>query len=207
MSGFLMTGRTIPAVILVGGQGTRMGGVDKPLIALSGQTLLAYVVAALRPQVSQIALATQSNPEPFQSFGLPLLPDSVTGQGPLTGLGSALDWARREHPTASHVAIVAGDTPFLPANLIARLLTANPLIDQCSFAKSKSQIHYSTGVWPILPHVKLEDYLEQDNDRSLRGLAKKIGFNTVEWTDNDDPFFNINTPDDLAKAERRLKRL
>ena len=202
-----MSGDVIPAVILVGGAGRRMGGVDKPLIPLGGRPLLRYVIDILAPQTKHIALATRADPEPYRHFGLPLLPDATADQGPQTGLRSAREWAKITVPDASHVALLAGDTPFIPSDLLARLGTARSPTPSCIFAASKGQIHYSTGLWPLSAHALLEADESDNNDRSLRGLAHHIGFETVEWTDENDPFFNINSPDDLAEAELRVKRI
>ncbi|MEI6573119.1 MAG: molybdenum cofactor guanylyltransferase [Alphaproteobacteria bacterium] len=202
-----MSGDVIPAVILVGGAGRRMGGVDKPMMPLAGRPLLSYVIDILAPQTPHIALATRADLEPYRSFGFPLLPDPVADQGPLTGLRSALEWAKATVPDASHVALLAGDTPFIPSDLFSRLSVARSPSPSCIFAASKGQIHYSTGLWPLSPHVLLEADESDNNDRSLRGLAHHIGFETVEWTDQHDPFFNINAPDDLAEAVLRVKRI
>ena len=201
-----MTKHAIPAVILVGGKGARMGGVDKPLLTLAGRTLLDQIIARLHPQVSDIALATPQDPSAYSEFGLTLLPDAVSDQGPLTGLSSGISWAKAHHPMATHLALIAGDTPFLPVDLIARLANEIRHDATCIFAKSKQQYHYSTGLWPLSSQATLKTLPEQVEDRSLKGFAHRIGFHSVEWTDDDDPFFNINTPDDLAQAEARIKR-
>lgn len=202
-----MTKHSIPAVILVGGKGTRMGGVEKPLLKLAGRSLLDRIIERLRPQVSAIALATPQDASAYSEFGFTLLPDDATGLGPLTGLSSALRWAKQHHPSASHVALLAGDTPFLPHDLIERLADKVQSKALCVFAQSKDQIHYSTGLWPLLSHVTLQTYREQSEDRSLRGLARQIGFHSVEWSEDEDPFFNINTPEELTRAETRYVRL
>jgi molybdopterin-guanine dinucleotide biosynthesis protein A len=200
-----MSGDVIPAVILVGGAGRRMGGVDKPLMPLAGRPLLRYVIDILAPQSKFIALATRADPEPYRHFGLPLLPDTVADRGPLTGLQSALEWAKATVPEASHVALLAGDTPFIPPDLFIRLGMARSPSPSCIFPASKGQIQYSSGLWPVSSHALLEAIDGAKSDHSLRGLAHHIGFKTVEWTDERDPFFNINAPDDLAEAEKRIK--
>lgn len=202
-----MSGEVIPAVILVGGVGRRMGGVDKPLMLLAGRPLLSYVIEALAPQTPYIALATRADPEPYRSFDLPLLPDRIADQGPLTGLRSALEWAKTTGPDRSHVALLAGDTPFIPSDLFTRLGAARSQQNACIFAVSKGQIHFSIGLWPLLTHAMLEAHDGPKDDRSLRGLAHHIGYETAEWIDEADPFFNINTPDDLAVAENRLMHI
>ncbi|NBR11625.1 MAG: molybdenum cofactor guanylyltransferase [Alphaproteobacteria bacterium] len=202
-----MTKHMIPAVILVGGKGTRMGGVEKPLLKLADRTLLDHVIERLRPQVSAIALATPQDASAYSEFRFRLLPDDTLGQGPLTGLSSAMRWAKEHHSSASHVALLAGDTPFLPHDLIERLADKIQSKAVCVFAQSKDQIHYSTGFWPLSSHATLQTYRERSEDRSLRGLARQIGFHSVEWSEDEDPFFNINTPEELERAETRIVRL
>ena len=202
-----MTKHSIPAVILVGGKGTRMGGVEKPLLKLAGRSLLDHIIERLRPQVSALALSTPQDARAYSEFGLTLLPDAISGEGPLTGLSSALSWAKERHPSASHVALFAGDTPFLPDDVIERFADGLQSKSACVFARSKEQIHYSTGLWPLSFHATLQTYRERSEDRSLRGLAHKIGYQFVEWSEDEDPFFNINTREDLAHAEARMTSL
>jgi molybdopterin-guanine dinucleotide biosynthesis protein A len=202
-----MTKHSIPAVILVGGKGTRMGGVEKPLLKLAGRSLLDHIIERIRPQVSALALSTPQDARAYSEFGLTLLPDDASGLGPLTGLSSALSWAKEHHPSASHLALLAGDTPFLPHDVIDRLVDGLQSESACVFAKSKEQIHYSTGLWPLSFHVTHQTYRERSEDRSLRGLAHQIGYQVVEWSEDEDPFFNINTREDLAHAEARMTSL
>lgn len=190
------------AVILVGGAGRRMGGVDKPLLPLAGHPMLAHIVKALTPQCKHLALATGVNAEPYRAFGLPVLPDQQSGAGPLTGLVSALDWAKADADT---LALVAGDTPFLPFDLIARLVTGRSDKSRAIFAASKGRVHYSIGLWPLAAADRIAAYNKTADDRSLAAVARLIGYDQIEWTEEPDPFFNINSPEDWALAEDRLR--
>ena len=191
-------------VILAGGRATRMGGGDKGCLPLGGATLLDFVVARLRPQVPDLALNANGDPARLAQFGLPVLPDSVEGSvGPLAGVLAGLDWAAGKG--ASHVVTAAADTPFFPGDLVPLLLAAaeeqgNPI----ALARTENGRHPTFGLWP----VSLRDDLRQ----ALQDDLRKV----VVWTDQHgtaladfptgrfDPFFNVNTPEDLAEAERLL---
>ena len=119
-------------IILAGGQATRMGGGDKGLLDMGGQTLLARVIARLGPQAAGIALNANGDAARFEAFGLPVLPDSVAGfPGPLAGVLAGLDWAAQQGADA--IVTVAADTPFFPLDLVDRLQATadgmdNPLV-------------------------------------------------------------------------------
>lgn len=203
-------------VILAGGLATRMGGGDKALLRLGGQTLLARVIDRLSPQVAALALNANGDAARFAGYGLPVLPDPLPGYpGPLAGVLAGLDWAAEQG--AETLVSVAADTPFFPCDLVPRLLLAaegqtHPLVlsategDAETKSKSRSGLirHPTFGLWPVA--------LREDLRAALQGGLKKV----VLWTDRHggrealfpsapfDPFFNVNTPDDLAKAEALL---
>ncbi|WP_238368401.1 molybdenum cofactor guanylyltransferase MobA [Mesobacterium pallidum] len=200
-------------VILAGGQATRMGGGDKALLTLGGQTLLARVEERLAPQVADVALNANGDPERFGAFGLPVIADTIQGfPGPLAGVLAGLDWAATQGAEA--IVTVAADTPFFPCDLVPRLLLASEgqthsLVlaatkgDAETKSKSRSGLirHPTFGLWPVALRDDLRD--------ALQGGLKKV----VLWTDRHggreclfpsdpfDPFFNVNTPEDLARAE------
>lgn len=192
-------------VILAGGQSTRMGGGDKGLLPLGSGTILGHVIDRLSPQVARLALNANGDPARFESFGLPVLADSVEGfAGPLAGVLAGLDWAAEQG--ASHIVTAAADTPFFPADLVPRLLLAaeesgHPI----ALAKTENGRHPTFGLWPVA--------LRDDLRRALRDGIRKV----VQWTDAHgtatavfptdrfDPFFNVNTPEDLATATKLLE--
>ncbi len=198
---------TLPlGVILAGGLATRMGGGDKALRELHGQPILAHVIERLRPQVAGMALNANGDPARFAGWGLPVLADSVEGfAGPLAGVLAGLDWAAAEG--AESIVTVAADTPFFPGDLVARL-TAGAAAAGTSIALAATpegdrvNRHPTFGLWPVA--------LREDLRAALEGGLRKV----VLWTDRHgavtvtfpaepfDPFFNINTPEDLAQAER-----
>ena len=178
-----------------------MGSGDKPLRVLAGRSLLDHAIARIAPQVSARVLNANGDPARFASFGLPVVPDPMPDfLGPLAGILAGLRWARATHPGARDVLSVPTDTPFLPDDLVARLLVgrgAQPL----ACAASGGWTHPVIGLWP----VSLADALHA----ALRGGARKIDAFTARpgiaeiyfATEPFDPFFNVNRPDDLAAAE------
>ena len=192
-------------VILAGGLATRMGGGDKGLLPLGQSTILGHVIDRLLPQVDGLALNANGDPLRFAGFGLSVLPDSVEGfAGPLAGVLAGLDWAASRG--ASHIVTAAADTPFFPADLVPRLMLAAEQQKQpIALARTKDGRHPTFGLWP----VSLRDDLRSALEHGLRKV--------VLWTDGHgaamadfpedrfDPFFNVNTPEDLAEAERLLE--
>ena len=187
-------------VILAGGRASRMGGGDKPLLPLGEKTILGHVVDRLAPQVDRLALNANGDPARFAGFGLPVLPDSLPDRpGPLAGVLAGLDWAADEG--ASHVVTAAGDTPFLPCDLVPQLLAAGGEAG-LALAASPSGRQPTFGLWPVA--------LRDDLRAALEGGLRKV----VQWTDrhgagtaefpDDAAFFNVNTPEDLAAAREML---
>ena len=194
-------------VILAGGQATRMGGGDKGLRMLGGQTLLARVEARLVPQVDRLALNANGDVARFAGMGLPVIADSIEGfAGPLAGVLAGMDWAASHG--ADTIVTAAADTPFFPCDLAPQLLLAsegmvNPLVLAATpDAKRGTARHPTFGLWPVA--------LREDLRVALSGGLRKV----VLWTQEhggrealfpqEDAFFNVNTPDDLVRAEAML---
>ena len=186
-------------VILAGGLARRMGGGDKALLELGQATLLDQVIERIRPQVPELALNANGDAARFARFGLPVLPDGIAGYpGPLAGVLAGLDWAAEEG--AETIVTVAADTPFFPSDLVARLRAAvdgRPL--KLALAATPDGRHPTFGLWPVA--------LRDDLRAALNNGLRKV----VQWTDGHgageamfddcgDPFFNVNTPEDLEKA-------
>ncbi len=190
----------IAALILAGGQARRLGGVDKALLRLAGRPLLAWVAQSLRPQLACIGLSAQGDPARFAEFGMPVLADGdFAGQGPLAGLLAGLDWAAGQGATA--LLSVPCDTPFVPADLVARLIPAP------SCAASSGRVHHLVGLWPVAARLALREQLTSTPQRDVAGFGaslrgREIDFPAQPW----DPFLNINTRDDLAQAEHILRQ-
>ncbi|MBO6885498.1 MAG: molybdenum cofactor guanylyltransferase MobA [Marivita sp.] len=201
-------------VILAGGLATRMGGGDKALLQVGGQTLLNRVIDRLQPQVAGMALNANGDAARFDAFELPVLPDSIAGYpGPLAGVLAGLDWAAEQGAEA--IVTVAADTPFFPADLVAvfqdiaqgmahpLVLAATPRGEEKTKSMSRSGLirHPTFGLWPVALRDDLRAALEEGIKKVVIWTEKHGGREAVFDTDNGDPFFNVNTPDDLEAAE------
>ena len=184
-------------VILAGGLATRMGGGDKGRLPLGDGSVIDHVIARFAPQVDQLALNANGDPDRFADLGLPVLPDSVPDHpGPLAGVLAGLDWAASQG--ADHIVTVAGDTPFLPCDLVPRLCLAGGDAG-LALAASPSGRQPTCGLWPVALRDDLRTALA-DGIRKVVIWTQKHDAGTAEFPD-DLAFFNINTPDDLAKAQ------
>jgi molybdopterin-guanine dinucleotide biosynthesis protein A len=192
----------ILGLILAGGIGRRMGGVDKPLMRLGGRTLLEHVVERLVPQCGAgLALSANGDPARFGGFPGPVLADTVPGlPGPLAGLLAGLDFAAAHRPDVTHVLTVPGDAPFLPGDLAKRLGSA-PGDAPIALAASGRRQHYTAALWPVGLRVDLRRALVERDERRVGGFIARHGATIVEWPVGDvDPFLNVNTLEDLAAA-------
>ncbi|KLK93274.1 molybdopterin-guanine dinucleotide biosynthesis protein A [Microvirga vignae] len=194
-------------VILAGGLARRMGGGDKPLLMLQGQTLLGHVKQRLAPQCGCVILNANGEPSRFIATGLPVVADSVPDHpGPLAGILTALEWTARNQPAIEWVVSVPGDTPFIPADLVERLHAARSTAQSAvAYAASGPQEHYTTGLWPVALRHDLRHALTVKGMRRVEDWAKAQGAATATWPiEPFDPFFNINTPEELDAASTML---
>ncbi|MCF3639919.1 molybdenum cofactor guanylyltransferase MobA [Rhizobium sp. TRM95111] len=199
-----------PGVVLAGGLSTRMGQ-DKARVRLGGATLLSRACRRLAPQVG--ALAVNANGPILMEPGeeVPVVADAEPGRlGPLAGILAAMRHARAVAPAASHVATVPTDSPFYPADLVDRLAAAVDRDERIAVACSASGLHPVFGLWPVALADDLADWLADVGALRVRSYlnrhgAREVLFPSVETAKGIfDPFFNINTPDDLDEAERWL---
>jgi molybdopterin-guanine dinucleotide biosynthesis protein A len=210
----MTTDTGILGVILAGGQATRMGGGDKGLLPLGDRPILARVIERLGPQVDRMALNANGDPGRFAAFGLPVLPDGIAGHpGPLAGVLAGMDWAAGEG--AETLVSTAADTPFFPTDLVdalrAAALAAGTGLAMAMTPRPGGGLdrHPTFGLWP----VALRDELRADLERGLRkivawteprGCARAVFERRDPEPFFPEPFFNVNTPDDLARAEAML---
>ena len=200
-------------VILAGGLARRMGGGDKSLLSLGASCrVLDLVIARLGAQVDQMVLNANGDPARFDEFGLPVVADSLDGfLGPLAGVLAGLDYA--EEHGFDHIVSVAADTPFFPTNLVSALETASKHMD-VSIALAATKIeggktvrHPTFGLWPVALRDDLRSAL-QDGLRKVVLWTDQHGAETHVFESGDiDPFFNINTPEDLELANKMMETL
>jgi len=195
-----------PAIglILAGGLARRMGGGDKALKPLAGRPILAHVIERLRGQCDGLLLNANGDPERLAVFGLPVVADTVPDfAGPLAGILAGLDWIATQRPQADWLLSVAADTPFIPADLAVRLHRARTAAGTpLACAASGGQRHHAIGLWPVALREDLRQALLA-GERRLGRWTQTHGVAIAEWPiESLDPFFNVNTPEDLAEAER-----
>jgi len=194
----------ISAVILAGGAARRLGGGDKPLRTIAGKSILDWIIGRIEPQVQFLAISANGDPTRFASYALPVLPDLVPDLGPMAGIASAMEWAKKTNPAASHVLLVSGDTPFLPPDLVERLSIVTALnASQIVAASSSGKIHPTIALWPLAAMPMIKKALSEKKGRRVSDWLSILNHHSVEW-DHDlfDPFFNVNTPEDLQEAEK-----
>jgi molybdenum cofactor guanylyltransferase len=195
----------ILGVLLAGGLARRMGGGDKPMRTIGGRTILARVIARLEPQCDGLILNANGDPARFAAFGLSVIADGVADfPGPLAGILAALDWAAAHRPDVSLVLSAAGDCPFLPRDLVSRLHAALTSENaELAVAASDGQSHPVVGLWSVSLREQLRRALVVEDVRKIDRWTARYRLATVTWpTAPLDPFFNANTMDDIAEAER-----
>ncbi|WP_349628070.1 molybdenum cofactor guanylyltransferase MobA [Bradyrhizobium lablabi] len=195
----------IPGVLLAGGLARRMGGGDKPMRTIGGRTILERAIARLAPQCDGLILNANGDPARFAAFGLPVIADGVADfPGPLAGILAALDWAAANRPEVEFVLSAAADCPFLPRDLVARLYQAlDEQNAELAVAASGDQSHPVIGLWSVALRDELRHSLVVEDIRKIDRWTARYRLATVTWSSTPlDPFFNANTVEDIAEAER-----
>ncbi len=191
----------IPVIVAAGGDGSRMAG-NKPTQLFDGISLIERALTLVSAMSPTIAVAVQQNASWTIPVGVVRLYDETQGAGPLSALSSALTFAVEQQ--ASHALVVPCDMPFLPADLLGRLVDE---IGSAAVAmvKSADRLHPICALWSVTTLSMLSDYAATSR-RSLIGFAERSGMVTVEWPAQPfDPFFNVNTPQDLVLAHKILE--
>ena len=201
----------VPTVILSGGQSRRMDRNDKALLSISDQTLLEIVVKRLHQQTQKVAINTNSNNLKYMQHGLPVLNDHIGGfLGPLAGILTAMKWAN--DIGYKKVATVAVDTPLFPENLLKELdkkmeETNSDIVFAASVSDHKQMkvLHPVCGLWKTHLYEDLRNELEK-GVRKVTLWSDRHTVSSVCFADERiDPFFNINTPDDIISLKEYLK--
>jgi molybdopterin-guanine dinucleotide biosynthesis protein A len=192
-------------LVLAGGLARRMGGGDKALIHIGGATILERVLERLKPACAGMALNANGDPARFAGFGLPVIADNVAGfAGPLAGILAGLDWVKGHAPGIEWLVSVPGDCPFLPRDLVPRLHAARAAAAApLACAQSGTWRHPVVGLWPVRLRDDLRHALVAEGLRKIEGWTARHGVALAGWpAEPVDPFFNVNTPDDVAEATR-----
>ncbi len=190
----------ILGAIIAGGHSTRMGGVEKSFIPLDGATLIDRTISRLRFQVDEVVINANGDASRFAATGLMVVEDLLTEVGtPLAGLQAALYYGA--HNGFDAVVTVPSDSPFLPLDLVERLLEGGE-VSGAAIARSGGQDHYLTGIWTSAMAKPLGRLIENEGVKRVQDFVTRAKAEKVVWAAvPHDPFFNINTPEDLALAE------
>jgi molybdenum cofactor guanylyltransferase len=184
-----------------------MGGGDKALRTVGGRTVLARLIERIAPQVTHLILNANDDPQRFAGLGLPVVADGLPDRpGPLAGVLAALDWAAISAPEIAWVLTAPGDAPFLPRDLVRRLHAARER-DRATFAcaASRGRTNPVVALWPVAMRAQLRQAVAQDGMRKVDAFTERGRCAVAEWPiDPIDPFFNVNTPSDLAEADRLI---
>jgi molybdenum cofactor guanylyltransferase len=196
----------ILGLILAGGLARRMGGGDKGFRVMGNLPILTRVLTRIGPQVNRLVINANGDPERFADFELPVIADDLADHpGPLAGILAGMDYAA-EMTTAGHILSVAADCPFLPADLAQRLKAVTQLRQaRIAVAHSGGYAQPTIALWDITLRHDLRKALTEEGLRKIDAFTARYAMASAEWlTEPFDPFFNANTPDDLAEAERIL---
>ena len=193
---------SVLGVILAGGLARRMGGQDKAFLPLGGAPLLDRAIARLQPQVDALAINSNAHAALFERYAPALVPDLDDSRaGPLAGVLAGLTYA--EDAGATHIVTVAVDTPFFPHELVARLhVAAQDAGVPLACAATGERTHPVFGLWPVALRGDLAATLAE-GERKVDRWTGRHGCAVARWAAEPfDPFFNVNTPEDLTEAER-----
>ena len=201
--------KDIVGVILAGGQARRMGAGDKALVELGGKTLLERTLERATPQVDELLINANGDPARFAPFHRQILPDAIQGHlGPLAGILTGLEWMKANRPDARWLASFPCDTPFFPRDLVARLVDkAQSERVLVAVAMSGGRRHSVFAVWSADINETADGVLLQRSLRKMDDFIDSLPHARVEFPiEPFDPFFNINTFEDLRRAEELVSR-
>ena len=193
-------------LVLAGGLARRMGGGDKAMIKIGGITILDRVLATLSAQCVDIVINANGDPHRFADTGCEVIPDNVPDHpGPLAGILAGLDWLAAHDNGVEWLLSVPGDCPFLPDDLVERLHQARRQMGAgvpLACARSGEWRHPVVGLWPLALREDLRKALVEEDLRKIEVWTSRHGIGIADWpAEPVDPFLNVNTPEDVAKAE------
>jgi len=199
----------ITGVILAGGLSRRMGGTEKALLELDGRPLMAHVIERLCPQATELLINANGDHSRFDQYKLPVQADTVEGfAGPLAGILAGMRWCENNAHETSHILTAAADTPFFPLDLMVRLMqTMDTNQAEIALAASGGRNQPVFGLWSVTLADELERFLVVEQLTKVMQFVERYPYCAVEFDRNGDgaslpdPFFNINTPQDIDRAQ------
>ena len=186
---------------MIGGKSSRMGGGIKSLLEFNNKNIFDRILEKLKPQIDKIIINTNLDKEKFSKYQLPIIKDLKEGYlGPLAGIHSAMSWCMENAPEVDWLITLPGDTPFIPYNLITKFQNKISKNLKIILAQSNEHTHPIIGAWHISLFKSLDTHLNKGT-RKIFTWAKLHPFDFINYNfQKYDPFFNINTQDDLKKA-------
>ena len=199
-----MSEDNILGAILAGGQSKRMGK-DKLFLEFNNKKLIEHTIDKVKKYLKKVIIITNQNNEFFPKNNLMTVKDCIEGQlGPLVGILTAMKWAKEKSPNYSWVASFPCDTPFFPENIISKFIEESKKNESLMLcASSHGRKHNIFGLWSLDLYDKLYDDLVNNKVRKVQDWTKANNIKNLEFEFKDyDPFFNINTADDLEYAKK-----
>ena len=194
---------TMVALIMIGGQSTRMGGGVKSLIKFNNKNIFDRILKSIKPQIQNIIINCNKEKLGLEKYKIPIIKDIKKGYlGPLAGIHAAMNWMKKNEPGIEWLVTLPGDTPFIPNDLISRFdYKISPNI-KIILAKSNDKIHPIIGAW----HISLFKDLDMQIDSGVRKILSWVELHPTDYVNyefnNFDPFFNINSKEDVSIAEQ-----
>ncbi len=198
----------IIGVILAGGLARRLGNIDKALVKIDATTLLDRAITNLEKQCSQIIINANGNPDRFESTNKPIVADTIEGHaGPLAGVLAAMQWVQQNEPQTKWIATLPVDTPFAPDDFARKLLLETTKTNaDMACTSSNGRHHPVVGLWPVDLADQLKQAMMKEDMRKVDLWTARYKLTIVDFEVGQyDPFFNINRPADIEKAEQILK--
>ncbi|MBS0224661.1 MAG: molybdenum cofactor guanylyltransferase [Proteobacteria bacterium] len=203
-------------VVLAGGEGRRMGpGAPKPLRRLAGQPMVVHVVDRLAPQVMDLVVVANDPAPELEALDVPVIADPPAVQrqarqegrrlGPLAGILAGMEWSLKHHPHAGWIVTAPADVPLLPLDLTVRLCGHMhvPEPDVLMVRHGRRREH-TLGVWSVTLAADLRRALLEEGVRRVEDFARRHRFAELAWPSGGAAFLNVNTPEDLRRAERQV---
>ncbi len=203
-----MSENNILGVILAGGQSRRMGR-DKSLIKLNGKTLIEHTIIKVKKFLPNLIIISNENKNEIIKYGIDVIKDCLgKNQGPLIGIMTAMKYIKDNKKNFDWIATFPCDTPFFPELLMKKFIdNSKSKKSLLYFASSKGQRHNVFGLWSLKLYDKLHDDIVNKNSRKVEDWAEQNDVQRIEFSfEKDDPFFNINTEEDLIKAKELFNK-
>ncbi|MDB4128046.1 molybdenum cofactor guanylyltransferase MobA [Hyphomicrobiales bacterium] len=201
-----MIDKEVTILLLAGGQSRRLGGGDKCLKILEKEVILDKILKKILPQNKSIILNANGDPNRFSKYSFPIVKDTIEGHlGPLVGVLSGMEWAKENQKNKKYIVSIATDTPFFPNNIVNKLYnTLKNRPEKIICASWQGRANPVFAIWPIsLSHNLRADILS--GARKIDSWTAKYGIYAVNFISPNDPFFNINTPEDLKLADQIMR--